>query len=53
MEQDKQRNAVKRIATRGKNDGTKRKTVRRPPVFKTSEWYLRAASSIKAAPTRA
>ena len=51
MRQDKPRHAVKRVATRGNNDGAKRKSVRRQTVFKTSSWYERAALSIKAAPS--
>jgi hypothetical protein len=50
MRQDKPFHAVKRVATLGNNDSTKRKTVRRKKVFKTSNWYERAASSIQAAP---
>src|ERR1039457_1471792 len=53
MRQDKPLHAVKRVATRNKNDSAKRKTVRRQKVFKTSNWYERAALSIKAAPSRA
>jgi hypothetical protein len=53
MRQDKSLHAVKRAATRDKNDTAKRKTVKRQKVFKTSGWYERAALSIKAAPSRA
>jgi hypothetical protein len=53
MRQDKPLHAVKRVATRTKNDNAKRKAIRRQKVFKTSSWYERAALSIKAAPSRA
>ena len=53
MSQDKPLHAVKRVATRDKNDSAKRKTVKRQKVFKTSSWYERAALSIKAASSRA
>ena len=50
MHQDKPLHVVKRVATCGNNDSTKRKTVRRQKVFKTSSWYEIAALSIQAAP---
>ena len=43
MRQDKPLHAVKRVATLNKNDSAKPKTVRRQNVFKTSNWYERAA----------
>ncbi len=52
MRQNKPLHAVKRLATRNKDDSAKRKTVKRKKVFKTNSWYERAASSIKAAPDR-
>lgn len=53
MNQNKPLQAVKRAATRNKNDSAKRKTAKRQKVFKTSSWYEIAASSIKAAQNRA
>jgi hypothetical protein len=53
MRHHKPLHAVKRAATRDKNDSAKRKTVKRQYVSKTSSWYERAALSIKAAPSRA
>jgi hypothetical protein len=52
MSQNKPLHAVKRIATRSKNGSAKRKTIKHQKSFKTSNWYERAASSIKAAPNR-
>jgi hypothetical protein len=52
MRQDKPLRAAERDATRDKNDTAKYKTVKRKMGFKTSSWYERAASSIKAAPSQ-
>ena len=49
MRQDRPLHAVKRGATRDKNDSAKYKTVKRKKGLKTSSWYESAASSIKAA----
>jgi predicted DNA binding protein len=52
MRQDRPLRAVKRDATRDKNDTAKYKTVKRKKDLKTSSWYERPASSIKAAPSQ-
>jgi hypothetical protein len=49
MCEDKPLKAVKAVAARVKNDRAKRKTVRRQKAFKVSDWYEKAAFSIKAA----
>ena len=41
---------VKRDAPSKKDRSAKRKTVKRQTVFKSGNWYERAASSISAAP---
>jgi hypothetical protein len=53
MRQDKRLNEIKGVATPAKSQSSKRKTVKRQNIFKTSSWYERAALSIKAAPSRA
>jgi Fumarylacetoacetate (FAA) hydrolase family len=53
MRQDKRLNGKGGVATPAKSQSSKRKTVKRQKVFKTSSWYERAAFSIKAAPSRA
>lgn len=49
MHEDKPLEAVKAVATRDKNDDSKGKSVKRQKVFKASDWYEKAALSIKAA----
>lgn len=53
MDQDKPVQAVRRVGARDKSESTKRKAPKRRKDLKTSSWYQRAASSIKAAPGRA
>ena len=50
MRQDRPLHAAKRGAKRDKNDSAKYKAVKRKKDLKTSTWYERAASSIKAEP---
>ena len=49
MREDEPLKAVKAVAVRVRNDGAKRETVRRQKQFKVSDWYEKAALSIKAA----
>ena len=53
MRQDRPLHAAKRGATRNKNDSAKSKSAMRKKDFKTSDWYEKAESSIKAAPSPA
>ena len=52
MRQDRPIYVAKRDATRDKNNSAEYKTVKRKKDLKTSSWYERAASSIKAAPSQ-
>ncbi len=52
MRQDKPVQAVRRVGTRGNNDSARQKAIKRQKDFRTSTWYEKAASSIKAAPSR-
>ena len=52
MRQDRPLRAAKRGAPRDKNDTAKYITVKRKKDLKTSSWYEKAASSIKAAPSQ-